>query len=605
MDRRTLLRAAVAGAFVGGLAGCGISSHDGIVVDAQVSPDSFGGSSGTPSSPPPRRAATDPTQLVANFLCQPAGDDGPDGAKTRIGNYLDQEGRDNWTAGNDVTVVWFDPKTLRKVQSGSSFIVTVELHPLGVLKDGRIQSATATARKTVNFKVTPGDGGPTDLYISHVSWSGSMLLSSAALATYYDYRNLYYWASNVDHLVPDPRYIYTASQNPQARRMIEMLLAPPSPWLQDIVQGVGDNVKVKDNPVIDRGKIAVNLSQQAGEHDLRKLVAQLTWTLQSEVRLITSDDVSPIQLKIESALKEQGGEYKHYNVATLRSADPKAIYVIADGRIRRLGSGADLGLPDKDNQNVHSAACIAGERNSERPAAVAVVRAEADGHQLRVYPATDSSGSARTIKFDKLGKGLQMLRPVFVDADNLLVVTNGVLHHVRRTGGAPKEIEISGFNGKIRAFALSPEGRRLAIVTKQGLFVAALSRGSTFSIPRAPERVPTVLTELSGVGFSGDSWLVVSGMLGTDMRIMEISIDGALIGRRDSQAWLNNDNETGLPNPTSLVAYPDNPDPRYASVNVQVVFTANGEAYQTPDVELVKQLNPKPENKPINPFFLE
>lgn len=607
MDRRTLLRAAVAGAFAGGLAGCGISTHDGVVVDEPVARDSLGGASGTPSAPPGRSAADNPRQFVRNFLCQPAGDDGPEGAKARCRSYMNAEGRAGWDSGNEVTVVWFDDEALADREPSAqndSFLITVDMYPLGVLKDGRMQPSAATGPVTVTFTVTPSRPLTKDYYISGIkNWSSTMMLSSAALATYYDYRNLYYWSeSDSEVLVPDPRYFYKSSQNPPARQMIEMLLAGPATWL-DHVREVGTNVKIKDNPVIDGDKIIVNLSQQAATLDAKRLVAQLTWTLKAEVDAITADDASPVQLKIESALKQQGGPYKAANTATRRPAQPKRSYVVADGKVRRLGGGEDS-LFEGVNQNVVSAACVARPDNPETPAVAALVREDAEGRQqLVIVPRTDASAEMLKVDF---GKGeVKFLPPVFLDPDTLLVVANGTLHRVLRQGGnsSPTPLSVHGVaNGSIRAFALSPEGRRLAIVAGGGLFVAPVTARGKNTIQHSA-RVPTVLTSLSGVGFTGESWLAVSGLFNGDMRIVQISLDGALVGRGQGPTWV--EAKTGLPNVTSLTTYPANPGQRYAPDTSETVYTANGRAYRARGMALRNELNPAPETNPVNPFFLE
>ena len=613
MDRRTFLRVTGLGVAAGGLAGCGIASHGGIVVDG-TGPPPVGGATGAVPSRPTRDQADSPLRLVQDFLYQPAGDDGPDRALARCRSYLADGGR-AWLPTSDITVVWFDePELLRQppTKDGDTVIVAVDLYPLGTLKDGRIEPPSSRARFTAEFRVA-------DRYISEIKLPGgpnTLLLSSVALASLYDYRNLYYWSvTSRDELIPDTRYLFKASDTP-SEQMVEMLLTGPSPWLADLVKPLTPNVKLKDTPILDGGKVVVNLTQPAAKEadPARKLVAQLTWTLLNEVKAITGADDSPIRLKIESvAVKlDSPMPYKAFNPNVSRPARPRQWFAIVDGKVRQLRT-SDSGqerirfLDDTINQNVVQAACIARRGAPEQPAAFALVRTDGSHHRLLIIPATDSSAASRQITFAKPVR--TMLRPIFVDPDNLMVVADGSLHHVRRLVDAvPVKLSIPDFGGaKILAFALSPEGRRIALVTSAGLFLAPLTRlvNGKISIDRAPQRIPTILTDMSGVGFTGESWLAVAGKYAGRVGIAEISIDGALVGRPDhSEPWLMYNQ--GFAGVTSLMGYPDNPDPQQVRNAGRVLYTANGRAYETPQSELVSELlTPSDGSNPINPFFLE
>jgi hypothetical protein len=615
MDRRTFLRVTGLGVAAGGLAGCGIATHGGIVVDGN-GPAAVGSATGAVPTRPTRSQADPPLQLVQDFLYQPAGDDGPDQALARCRSYHLGGGR-SWTPTNDITVVWFDEADLLRqepTKDGDTLIVAVELFPLGTFKDGRVEPLASGVKSkfTAEFRIA-------DAYILDIKLQGgpnTLLLSSAALANLYTYRNLYYWSvTSPNELVPDARYLYAPTLKPQ-EQMIDMLLAGPSPWLADLVKPLPTNVELKGTPIIDGGKIIVNLTQPAAkETDTpKKLVAQLTWNLLDEATEITTSDSSPIQVKVESVAVKVDGTvpYKQFNPNVSRQARPRQWFAIVDGKVRQLRMG-DSGperirfLEDPAiNQNVVQAACIARRDAPEQPAAFALVRTDGGHHKLLVIPATDASDAPRQITFASSVR--TMLRPIFVNQNDLLVVADGSLYHVRRLAPeAPVRVSIPDFGGvKILAFALSPEGRRIALVTSSGLYLAPLTRlvNGKITIDRAPERVPTILSAMSGVGFTGESWLAVAGTFNGKVGIAEISLDGALVGRPGgSSPWLMYN--AGLPTVTSLMAYPENPDPAQVSVG-RVVYTANGRAYETATNELASELVTRSDGvKPINPFFME
>ncbi|MEV6966938.1 GerMN domain-containing protein [Hamadaea sp. NPDC051192] len=624
MDRRTLLRLAGAGATVGGLSACGIASHDGIVVDG-TGPAPIGGASGTPARRPTWGVGLEAKAVIRDFFYQPAGDDGPEQARARCRAYLGGEIAPTWKPGNEITVIWLDQEQFDvaiPTSNGDSTVVRIEFYPLGRLTAKGLTPLPTTQLITADVWVTPRTPNGNDNVITKIEYkSGStadvkntMLLSSFALSQLYDYRALYFFsATATKELVPDARYVYKAPDTPSHRKAIELLAAGPSDWLAGIVAQPLE-MKLKDTPTTDGGKIVVNLSQfDVKEPELfDPLVAQLSWTLLPEVKTITTRDTSPVQIKVESVVKADAGKpYKSYNAAATRHPANR-LFAVADGKVRRIRIGEALDpkvtfldetIPNQ-NQGIEWAACLASKNAPEDIGALAVVRIEGNRPKLIIYPRTDSSSEPRQIRFRSTPD--KILRPVFVDRENLLAVADGKLFHVRTTIDAnPDQISIPSISDPITAYALSPERRRLAVVTSDGLFVVALSReleGDKISAAGV-RRVPTVPSNLTGVGFTGESWLVVAGFHRGNAGIMEISLDGGVIGRSGGQTWLK---YQGFPSITSLMAYPDNPDPERGAGIGRVVYTANNSAYETQTISLSADvIGPKPEGRVINPFFLE
>ncbi|NUT02468.1 MAG: hypothetical protein HOV76_03255, partial [Hamadaea sp.] len=622
MDRRTLLRLAGLGAATGGLSACGIASHDGIVVDG-AGPAPVGAASGTPARRPTWGAGLDEKALIRDFFYQPAGDDGPEQARARCRAYLGPEMRSTWKPGNEITVVWLDQEQFDvaiPTRNGDSRVVRVEFYPLGRLTAMGLTPLPKTQLITADFWVTPRTPNGNDNVITKIEYGSgriadiqnTMLLSSFALSQLYDYRALYFFsATATKELVPDARYVYKSPDTPlHHRKAIELLAAGPSDWLAGIVAEPLD-MKLKDSPTTDDGKIVVNLNQfDIKDPDLfDPLVAQLSWTLLPEVKTITTRDTSPIQIKVESVVKADAGKpYKSYNAAAARHPANR-LFAVADGKVRRIRLGESIepavtfldGTTPNQNQGIEWAACLAAKNAPEAIGALAVVRVENGRPKLITYPRTDSSSEGRQIRFSSQPE--KILRPVFVDRENLLAVADGALYHVRTTvDTGPQRIAIPGISGPIRAFALSPERRRLAVVTADGLFLVALNRELEGDKISAADfrRVPTVPSNLTGVGFTGECWLAISGFHRGNAGIMEISLDGGIIGRSGGQTWLKYQE---FPSITSLMAYPDNPDPERGGGVGRVVYTANNSAYETNTISLSADvIGPKPEGKVINPF---
>jgi hypothetical protein len=613
MDRRQLLRlAALAG--VSGLAGCGVASRDGIVVDG---PGPSAGTAGRRSDrkPPERNGKDGPGVLVRGYLSQAAGDPTDlASAVKRCKSFMTPQLQSVWDPGKAITVVWFDPEVLAEqtTAEGADYTIDLPMTPLGILrKDGTIAPpASSSAQTTVTFTVTsPKQDDVTplkkdsvtslkqeDLFISKIKNApGGMLLSTDALATYYTYRNLYFWDSSGTCLVPDGRYVPNEWEKATVEKhLVEWLLAGPADWLAQAVEQLPENISVNDNPGEVDQRLVVNLSQQADKVDLGRLVSQLTWTLLPEASGISAaSDNSPITVKIESTVKKSGGPYLSDNVTAAQAKlESLEAFALVDHRVRRVRVGNEaindrrVPLTAEQNKDLEWAA-FCRDRTSEGISAVAVVRKEKDGrHQQLLIGSVNGEGTASELRLSGL-ICRQMLRPVFVDSENVLVVGDGKLYHIRRRTGDARRVTISGSSARsnIIAFSVPPEGRRIALVTSAGLWVAAMWPTGTRLIVGQPRLVPTVLTRLTGVAFSAENWLAVSGVYGDEPRIVEITLDGATKGdattttaKGDSTttaAWLVRGR--GKPQITSLTAFPE--DPRGLGSTKRIYYTANNQAY--------------------------
>lgn len=620
MDRRTLLRlAGLAG--VAGLSGCGVASRGGVVVDGP------GPSAGTGGGQPrtellPRSAANSPEALVANFLNQPAGD--PSNAKAALSrwtSYMTDEFRADpkWDNESRITVVWL--RRNRQAEEapgaqGTAFNVFYDLVPLGVLdKQGLVTQENLGGRREVTFTVSSKSNRsapdaqikPDQYYIQNIVGAPpGMLLSTNGLASYFTYRNLYFWSGNM--LVPDGRYVPNEWEEPtREKKLVEWLLDGPAPWLAGVVQSLPDGTTMPDIPgKMGPNKLALNFSGSGlADQDLGRLTSQLTWTLLSECQALGGDrSISPIVIKVDSIEKKTGDvHYLADNPTAVKAgaANYQQAYVIEGGRIRRLrgvGDGRDLPVPllaEDENQNIEWAA-FGTDRRTGDATRFALVTRDRQGRSALLVGGRDKNPAPVS---DLAGR--KMTQPVFVDDDRLLVIAGDHLYEVRlSTRQAAKKFQAS-------AFSVAADGRRIAYIQRGRLYVGTMTNDNGLAFPNA-KPVPVILSTIAGVAWTGESWLAVSGTYNELTRVVEISLDGAMVGNQihgiPVNGWLDGDPQTT--EITSLAASLD--DPLGKGPNRRILLTANGLARdvtsQFAPVEQADVIGAAPGAKPVNGFFL-
>jgi hypothetical protein len=578
MDRRLFLRAAAAGSLAG-LAGCSIASRNEVVVDGPGGPAGTAHNSNT-VEPLKRELAADAEALLYGLFSQAAGDlSDPQETLRRWNDYL-ITGHELHT-NTEVTVVWcdFDAKEELKVDATTTQY-TVRMVTLGQLDDQyrlKPNDTVEESKLVVVIGLAPLDDTSKDqskpdrtLWVRDVYYAGkgktrrpaTMLLSSEALFKYFEYRNVYYWERGLTYLVPDARYVPNAWENPtRLKKMVEWSLTAPADWLAPAVESLAPKqIKVIGNPTVNGQRLVVNLTGDAVNADLGRLVSQLTWTLRSEVSDISADpENSPITINVESTEKQVGGRYNRDNVTAMRTADPTEIeaFAILDGTVQRIaGARPQSGPPpliDKLNKNVEWAAYCRGVNVQRGDLAMAVI--QRSGSTWQLFSGSKDRGPAVEVKAG-LGHPGSMLQPAFIDSSNLLVVADGTLYWVATATARAQSLQLKG----IAAFGVSPEGRRIAYIQNGALFVGSLRVTATSVSIGAARRIQTILSNLTGVAFTAEDWLAVSGERDDRVRVVELSLDGGLVGTHaPDDTWVGG-TETRLPAAiTSLTAYPDNP----------------------------------------------
>lgn len=499
------------------LAGCSIGLPDGVKRDG-VGPSAAPGQVPDDQADPPRWSPREdnPVTLVKQFLEAAAGDHAVDGARAAVMSQVEQfvaeEKWPEWNPGPDLALVRMEGTPSRRDDNGTT-TVDVTLRYVGVLTaDGRVDPHEGTTRK-YSFQFTRGP--EQELYITNPP--DELLLNVDRLTEYYQRLPIYFWNSDRTSLVPDLRYLPKAVAREQVNnRLVDWLLQGPSDWLKQAAEELPADTRRVDNIVKDGQQIKANLTVVAADLNLQLLGKQLFWTLAQR------DEVLNLQVN-RSSITVRFDDAKAYLTSAASSAEPRR-YAVRDGSLIRLGSAAgDLQLDPTGNKNVLAAAVARDEK------AFALVREV--GNRPRLY-VRGKDGLMQAVGIPNVPSPKSMSAPIWLDRSSsvALVVVDGKLYAVTTDQSVATQVSSQRLPDEITALTVAPDGRRLGLVVKGRLYVAALQRKAilpgSFTVA-SPRRVPTRLDgELQGVAFISDSKLV-AGAGGDKVRFAEVTVDGA------------------------------------------------------------------------------
>jgi len=595
VDRRQVLRALLLGA--AGLAvpaACGVPTGGGPIIDgAGPTYDPVAG--GAP--PPDPRDATTATALVEGFLAAASGPlADPEqlvAARKRTWSFLTSEARDAWksSASDVVTVVRVENLT-SSISPGST-VVSGTFQPVGnfVREKGTVEPVTGNAAPVpVKFTVTPTSDGPRISELPVSVLPPGLPLAAAALGDnkYFTPQLIYFWDNNKRWLVPDLRYLASTGvvANQRFAAIAKWLVLGPSQLISSVAGTIfpttdlpGPNADIQDS------KVVLNFSAALQGADLAKLLAQLRWSLQP-LHPLSLGSVE-IQIGGRTQPVPDPDLYRQANPADdgSRPADPQAFCVTdkviqpVDGTfVRSVGGTLPAVLAKTDyNRDVAKAAL---SRDNTAAALVTTQR------RLLVGRA-DERGA---VSYQEVAlSGRDWSRPVWLPSGRkLLVAVDGSLYAVTQGGRVSAPI-ISG----VKAFAVAPDGYRVALVQQGVLQVAVLHDDGDQQSLGTPRPLDTGLSDLAGVAWSRLDRLVVAGRnQANQWRLAEITFDGAI---RD--VW-----DANFLNPiVAVVAYPKPPSQPQGpgAVMVQTEDTAAFRLFKSSDK--AEQLTvPEPSPAPSN-----
>lgn len=581
-----------------GVAGCGVPNHTGVEVDGPAEDAGVPGDEQRGVPPGPDEAQNE-HQLVDYFLQAAAGD--PDNAVEQLRQFVHADERDDWQPDPQIMVIRVEDDPVFTPAGPAQHRVRLDARWIGTLSDGTIAPADGSMLPPVEFDVVQDPGSRDDVSVDAgdgalriVDPPNVVLLSDEALAIdtngsgYLMPSPVYFWDTDHQVLVPDLRWVPTAlplAQRAQAK--LEWLTGGPSPWL-DSLQPLPGEVVVEGNVVLSDDRLDITLHPAAADVEPAHLDAQVWWTLRTE---LTED--RPAWLTIDGHER---------SVASHESANPAARpspggYLVVDGEVVPYlpPDGSDVPRPEALAADVRAAAL-------SRDGHAALVHLEDDG-QYRLSLAQDA---------DTMATGLvatEMSRPVWLshpDGD-ALIAADGDLYRFS-PDHEPSRVPVPGMTEEITALAVAPDGRRMAMVAADELYVASMVRRDDGSLGvNTPRRLPTSAGQLAGVTFLQEEWLAVVGQQDDGRsRLYELTIDGAY------ERELPNGDLGAPPTVTNVVGYPGDALSTI-SQRGDIMYEADGQVYRygyriRPRLVSLAELNLDPEavsGEPRAPFYVE
>ena len=601
--RRALVALPLVAALLAG--GCGIPDSSEV---QQVGPGpSTGASAGGDVTPIRHRRedSLDPAVFVRYYLEAAAGD--PNTALDRVKQFMSPTAAAAFKAPAELRVVHLVDTPL--VEPGSDE-VTLRAQTVGVLgPDGvldPVSQVTATEYKLTVATIS----GQTGLFVTKPPSAPVLLISDDALNQFYDRRKLYFWNRDRTGLVPDQRYLPRDLPDEQEpNELVKWLLAGPSDLLKGAVEALpADTVLDGNVPAPSNDKLQINLSAQAvqppGDQEAQdRLRRQLMWSLRPNLP-------STLQLKVGSQdpVEYDGTDYLTSNPAYSLSSSPER-FLIYKGQVRRMSRSPNSTeavpvLRAEDNRDVRAAA-LAGAGTRRFAALVVPVNGR---QELRV------GATAADEKADLARRGLpggSTGQPVWamtstdphIPAIGLITV-GGRLYSFSSDGSSFARVD--GATDGISAVAVAPDGRRVAVVARGRLFVAALSTsGDGVQMGITQPVLTPPLRQVTAVDWSSETWLTVAGARIDKNRvaIFDMTIDGSrVLPRLD---------DIGTESVSYLTAYPVSPVSGSDSSDT-VAYVARGDIFDVLSgpvrigvADLAEPVpNPPTGVKPTAPLFL-
>jgi hypothetical protein len=536
LDRRGVLRGLLlGGAGLTGLAACGVPSSSKPHVVRHGPTGAPSGANGT-SAPAGPEGITDPRLFVRAFLQATAGGLDDNSRQDRVKKareFLTPAAARAWQPDlkTAVTVVRVLNLGNPAVASGGSTI-TVELAQVGQLTTDGLVAPAPGAMPTAQLKLVPSEPGSGVGQHWHIDTlppilASTVLLSSEGLDTYYRPHLVYFWDSKGPNgvLVPDLRYLSKSlTEEAQPTEIVNGVLHGPVDWLKSGVVALPANTTLRPTNVVRTDNAwEVNFVGLQGV-DLNQVATQLQWSLRPQfsepVRMLV--EKQPKQVDTDALMKR--------NLANDRSrTSGPAGYFVVDGQVREVGFPYSVpAVFSKINDQTLTTASLSRDLRLG-----AVVRKDKNGHsRLSVGQRSDDEGGSPVFVDVSLPTG-PMSRPVWLTSTppRLLVAVGEVLYSVTLAGQATPLLINNGYSTQVSAFAVGPDGRRIALISGGQVYVSVLSSVADNPTVGAPKPIDSGgLTELSAVAWSRVDRLALAGKQPREGKygLIEVSVDGAV-----------------------------------------------------------------------------
>ncbi|WP_432831484.1 LpqB family beta-propeller domain-containing protein [Dactylosporangium sp. CA-092794] len=476
-------------------------------------------------TPPKPSDADSPQALVDLFLKSSVGANlGTEGAAPDAGNetldrmrqFMTDAMRKRWVPGKDLTIVR-DPVIYPRLVGSGRYEADVTLHPIGQLTANGEVIHPVLDDIPVNIQVATIDTQlRLDSFEPKDPKDAQLLLSESGLRALYDQRPVYFWESGLDdpRLVPDLRYMpRTLSPAKQVSEVLRWLKVGPTQWLRSVADIWPQEFDVKDNPVIEDSDVKVNLSGKAASRspdDLNRLARQIRWSLPGHPL---------VRLMIENQHNDADStSYEPYNVAGDLASASQDKFVVSAGAARTVAippaGEQPLFVPSPNNQNVVSAAI---NRQLNRAALVRQTGTGTKIEQRLFVSSPDLPIANPPVYLDTGVVGQHLSRPEWINypVQRLLISDGSKLYVSSDDKSVKLESLIPVANlpaGPITAFAVAPDGHRIALIVGGTLLVATLQLDNgKLSIGGLPQQITTSLGSTQAVGWLTETTLVVGG----------------------------------------------------------------------------------------------
>src|SRR5690606_19142011 len=440
----------------GGLAAaCGVPQWTDVVTEGS-GPGAEPAGAAVPRVPPGPDEASDPKQLVQYFLQAAAAD--PGNAVEELRPFIHSSQQRDWQPNPQVWVVRVegDP-VFTDLANGQRVELTVQ--PIGILSDGVVEPRADSQPREYRFQVV-SDAAIVDEQVGAgvdrvryrvIDAPLAILLDQRALAERGHLRptSVYVWDDDNNLLVPDLRWLPTAASPAQAAQAkLEWLIDGPAPWLESM-SGLPGNLELQGNPVWreDHLDVAFTTSEELGKETLRRIDAQVWWTLRDLL-----PDRSTVSLTINGESREITGA--HASARSIRYRSPDSFVLLGDRLVPYVPG--DVAPPDIPLPSDTRSAALTS-RGREVTLAV-------------VHPAGEERLRLSLLTVDGIvGTDLTagaMSRPVWLShpSGTGLVVADGTLYRFTAGQTAVQEVVVPGLSRRITALSVAPDGRRLALV---------------------------------------------------------------------------------------------------------------------------------------------
>jgi hypothetical protein len=550
------------------LQGCGLPSK---TEPKYVGPAPSAASVPSGTAPPgPDDGDPVPSGLITNFLRASVGGNLDLDANTqntenveRLKKFMTDQMAASWKPSSLLVIRDPESKQSEVDPNTGLYHVTFDIDPIGTLdRNGTFTALVAPKRKRANIAVKPTPDSHyriADIQVDDSSDAGKsqLLINETAFRELYDWQPIYFWENPgvpTTRLVPDLRYMpRTLSETKRVSAVWDWLKAGPSPLIAAAVQPVPADYETKDtNPQVDASGVKINLTGKANNkpEGLDRLARQVRWSLVNH---------PPVYLKIADQAAsnsiEPGVGSKSDNAALLQAsakATPGEFYV-AGGTVR----ASDIAPTDATATDRPAPPVFAAGGSNTNVISAAVDRSLTRAALVRPTPATNPAlknkqqlwvnstelPAAKPPKYEETTViGGKLSRPAWMTypVQRLLVIADNKLN-VSTDDKAKTFNEVSGTSGpapQMSAFAVAPEGHRIAFISDGKLMVASLTLGqdpgSTLTIG-ARQQIATTLGSDDGVAWLTETVLVVGGTpakqlpLGVDKTysVVAVTVDGA------------------------------------------------------------------------------